>query len=84
MNTREAESSYDTSPIEKEEGLNDRKDDKNKNYDKDKEPECSDYTSTVDMEEGVMDRNDESKRKNMREKRLNSLMTLPLLKLSKM
>ena len=31
MNTSEAEFSDDTSPIDKEEGVNDRKDDKNKN-----------------------------------------------------
>ena len=31
MNTSEAELSYDTSPIDKEEGVNDIKDDKNKN-----------------------------------------------------
>ena len=33
MDTSEAEFSYETSPIEKEEGVNDRKDYKNKKYD---------------------------------------------------
>ena len=47
MNTSEAELSDETSPIEKEEGVNDRKYDKNKKYDGDKEPEFPDETSTV-------------------------------------
>ena len=40
MDTSEAEFSDDTSPIDKDEGVNDIKDDKNKNYDEDKEAEC--------------------------------------------
>ena len=56
MNTSEAEFSDDTYPIEKEEGKNDRKDDRNKKYDEDKEPEYPDDTSTVEMEEDVIDR----------------------------
>ena len=83
MNTSDAEFSDDTSTIEKEEGVNDRKYDNNKKYDEDKDPECPDETSTVDMEEGVIDRKDDSKEKMMREKRLNALMTPPLLKLIK-
>ena len=57
-----AEFSDDTSTIEKEEGVNDRKDDNNKKYDEDKDPECPDETSTVDMEEGVINRKDDSKK----------------------
>ena len=64
MNTSEVELSDETSPIQNEEGLNDRKDDKNKKYDEDKYPECLDNTSTVDMEEGVVDRKDDSKEDN--------------------
>ena len=62
MNTRQAEFADETSTIEKQEGVNDRKYDKNKKYDEDKEPECPDDTSTVEMEEGVIDRKDESKK----------------------
>ena len=83
MNTSEAELSDDTSPTEKEEGVNDIKDDKNKKNDKYKEPKCPDDTSTVDMEEGVIYRKYNSKENIIREKSQNALMTLPLLKLRK-
>ena len=53
MNTSEAWFSDDTSPIEKEEVVNDRKDDKNKKYYEDKEAKFPDDASTVDMEERV-------------------------------
>ena len=66
MNTSEAELSDGISPIEKEEGLNYIKDDKNKKYNEDKEPEWSDDTSSVEMEEDVIDRKDESKQDMMR------------------
>ena len=83
MNKSEAELSDETSPINKEECVNYIKDDKNKKYDEDKESEWPDDTSTVDMEEGVIDRKDKSKKNMMREKRLNFMMKLPLLKLRK-
>ena len=79
MNTSEAWFSDDTSPIEKEKGVNDRKYDKNKKYDEDKEPELPDDTSIVDMEEDVIDRKDQSKKNMMRIKSQNAHMTLPLL-----
>ena len=60
MNTSEAEFSDDTSHIENYEGVNDRKYDKNKKYNKDKEPVFPDDTSSVEMEEDVIDRKDES------------------------
>ena len=60
INTSEEELSDDTYTIEKEEGVNYRKDDKDRRYDEDKDPECPDDTSTFDMEEGVIDRKYES------------------------
>ena len=57
MNKSEAEFSDYTSPIEMEEVVNDRKDNKNKKYDRDKEPEFPDDTSTVDMEEDIINKN---------------------------
>ena len=83
MNTSEAKFSDDNYPIDKEEGVNDRKYDKNKEYDEGKEPEFPDDTSIVDMEEDVIDRKYLSKTNMMREKRLNALMTPLLLKLRK-
>ena len=56
MNTSEGKFLDDTSPIYKEEGVNDRKDKKNKKYDEDKDPEYPDDTSADEMEEGVIDR----------------------------
>ena len=61
MNKSEAELSDETSHIEKEEGVNDRKDDKNKKHFEEKEAEFPDETSTVETEEGVIDRKYESK-----------------------
>ena len=52
MDTLEAEFSYYTSPIEKEEGVKYRKDHKSKKYDEDKDPEFPDETSIVEMEGG--------------------------------
>ena len=83
MNTSDAELSDDTSPIEKEEGVGDRKYDKNKRYDEDKEPVFPYGTSSVEMEGDVIDGKDESKKYIWREKRMNALMTLPFLKLRK-
>ena len=55
MNASEAEFSDETSPIDKEEGVNDRKYDKNEKYDEDKEPESPYDTSTIEMGGGVID-----------------------------
>ena len=60
MNTSEAEFSDDNFPIEKDEGVNDRKYEMNKKYDEDKNPEFPDDISTVDIEEGVIYRKDNS------------------------
>ena len=62
MNRSEAEFPDDTSPIDKEEGLNYRKYEKNKTYDEDKEPEFPDDTSNFEMEEVLIYRKDESKK----------------------
>ena len=62
MNTSEAELSDDNFPIEKEEGVNVRKDDNNTKYDEYKEPEFPDDNSSVEMEEDVIDRKYESKK----------------------
>ena len=78
-NTSDAEFSDDTSPIEKEKGVNDRKYDKNEEYDKEKEAEFPDDTPPVDMEEGVSERKDGKNEKLMREKRQNAHMALLLL-----
>ena len=59
-NTSDAEFSDDTSPIDKEKGVNDRKYDKNKKYNEDKEPVFPDDTYSVEMEEDVIDITDES------------------------
>ena len=53
MDKCEAELLYDISPIEKEEGVNDRNYDKNKTYDEEKEAEFPYVTPTYDMEEDV-------------------------------
>ena len=76
-NTSDAEFSDDTSPIEKEKGVNDRKYDNNKTCNKDKEPVLPDDTSSVEMEEDVIERKDESTKNMMREKRMNAQMTPP-------
>ena len=46
----EAECPDDTSPVEMEEGVNDRKDDKDENNDEGKESELPEDTSPVDTE----------------------------------
>ena len=66
-----------------EEGVNDRKDDKNKKYDAEKEVEFPDGTSPVKMEESVNNIKDENNEKSMRKKRQNSHIKLPLLILRK-
>ena len=58
MDICEAECTDDTSIDEMQEGVSDRKDDKNKKYDQEKESECPDDTSSVDIEEGVGDKKD--------------------------
>ena len=68
MDTSEAEFSYDTSPIEKEEVLNYRKGDKNKKYDEDKETTFPDDASTIEMEERVNNRKYEGNKNKIREK----------------
>ena len=60
MNKSAAYFSDKTSPIEKQEGVNDRKDDKNKKHFEEKEAEFPDETSTVDMQEGINYRKDDS------------------------
>ena len=55
-NTSDAEFSDDTSPIEKEKGVNDRKDDRSEKNDEGGEAEKPDDTLPVDMEEGGSDR----------------------------
>ena len=47
-----------------EEGVNDKKYDKNEKKDEGKEAECPDYTSPVDMEECLGDRKDDNNGKN--------------------
>ena len=47
-----------TSPVDMEEGVNDRKYDKNEKNDEEKDTECPDDTLPVDIEESVGDRND--------------------------
>ena len=59
-NTSDTELSDETSPIDKEEGVNDRKDDNNKRYNEDKEPVFPDGTSSVEIEEDAIDRKYES------------------------
>ena len=68
MDTSEAELSDDNYPIEKEEAVNYRKDDRNKKYDEDKEAGFPDDASTVEMEEGLNDRKYDSNEKKIREK----------------
>ena len=46
-----------------EEGVNDRKDDRNEKNDEEKEAEFPDDTSPVELEEGVIDRKDYKKEK---------------------
>ena len=79
MDIYEAECPYDTSPVEMEEHVSDRKDDNNGKNDEQKEAEFPDDTSLVDIEGGVSYRKDEKNGKMMRKKSPNSHMTLPLL-----
>ena len=62
-----------------EEGVYDRKDDKNEKSDEEKEAECPYGTSPVDIEEVVSDRKHDKNKKMTREKKHNSHMTFPLL-----
>ena len=72
MDISEAEFLDDTSPVDMEEGVNDRNYDKNeKNYEE-KEAECLDDNSHYDMEEGLYDRNDDKNEKTMRKKKQNA------------
>ena len=66
--TSEVELSDENSPIEKEEGVNDRKYEKYEKNDEEKEAECPDDTPLVDMEEGVSDRKNNKNEKNDEEK----------------
>ena len=78
-NTSGAEFSYDTSHIDKEKGVNDRKDGNNEKNDEEKEAECPDDTPPVDMEEGVSDIKNDDNEKMMRKRGQNAQITLPLL-----
>ena len=61
---KEAESPNDTSPAEKEEGVNEENDDKNEKKDGEGENKFPDDTSPVEMEEYVNDRNDDYNENN--------------------
>ena len=58
--TSDAEFLYDTSPTEKEKGVNDRKDDKNKKFKKDKDPVFPDDTAIFNMEEDIIEKKNDS------------------------
>ena len=62
----------ETSPVEMEEGVNDRKNDKNEKNDEEKQEECPYDTPPVDIEESGSARIDDNNEKNMREKRQNA------------
>ena len=62
-----------------EEGVSDRKDDKNEKNDEGKEAYCPDDTSPVEMEEGVSDRKDDKNEKMTSKNMHNAMMTLLLL-----
>ena len=68
MDICEAEWPYDASLIDMKEGVNDRKDDKNKIYDEEKEAKWPDDTSPVDIEEGVSDIKYDNNEENDEEK----------------
>ena len=55
-----------------EEGVSDRKDEKNKTIEDRKEAECPYDTPPVDLEEVVSDRKDDKNEKLIREKRQNA------------
>ena len=65
---KESECPDDTSPVDMEEGVSDRKDDKNEKNDEEKYAECADDASPVDMEKGVIDRKYDKNEKNVEEK----------------
>ena len=62
-----------------EEGVSERKDDKNGKIDEGKNAECPNDTPPKDMEEGVSERKDDKNEKLTSEKRQNSQMTLLLM-----
>ena len=64
----EAEFLDDTSPVQMDKSVNDRKDDKNEKNDEGKEAECLDDTSHIEMDERVNDRNDNKNENNDEEK----------------
>ena len=74
-----AELPYDTPPDDMEEGVCEKKHDKNENIIDRKEVECQDETPNNDMEEGVDEKIYEMKEKYLTEKRQNDNMTLLLL-----
>ena len=76
---KEADCLDDTPPIDKQEGVNDRKSDKNEKKVEGKEAEFPDDTPPVDTEEGVSGRKYDKNEKLMKEKRQTPEMTLPLL-----
>ena len=61
-NTSDTEFSDDTSSIEKEKAVNDRKDDKNKKYNEDKDSVFPDDISSVEMEKDIIKKKNESKK----------------------
>ena len=64
MRKKEAECSYDTSPIDMEEGVNDIKYDNIEKYDEGKEAEFLHGTPPAEIEESVGDRNDDNSEDN--------------------
>ena len=83
MGICEAECPNETSPVEMEEGVNNRIYDKNGKNDEEKEAESPDDTSPDEMEEGLNDRIYDKNKKMMKEKRHNAQMTLPLMRFRK-
>ena len=62
-----------------EEGVSDRKYDKNEINDEEKEAECPYDNPKIDMEKGVSERKNDKNEKPRRKKRQNAQMTLLLM-----
>ena len=71
MDIRESECPYDTSTVDIEEGVNNRKDDKDENKDEEKDVEYPEDTYPVDIEEGIMIEMMTRMKKMIRKKRQN-------------
>ena len=65
---KQAEFPYESSHVDMEEGVNDRKYDNNEINDEEKQAELPDDTPPVYIEESVSDRNDDKNEKNDEEK----------------